>query len=117
LPADLALKLSAAARVVIDIVMRGAAERAGGICRNVTGFAFLGFDRFYGFAIAEEVVSVPELPVLFDEWFDDRKFIREELLVFRAVEFIVSPLLKRNVSANKKNEPANLLILFLNDFK
>ena len=113
MPADLALKLSAAARVVIDIVMRGAAERAGGICRNVTGFAFLGFDWFYGFAIAEEVVSVPELPVLFD----DRKFIREELLVFRAVEFIVSPLLKRNVSANKKNEPANLLILFLNDFK
>lgn len=117
MPADLALKLSAAARAVIDIVMRGAAERAGGICRNVTGFAFLGFDRLYGFAIAEEVVSVPELPVLFDEWFDDRKFIREELLVFRAVEFIVSPLLKRNVSANKKNEPANLLILFLNDFK
>ena len=90
MPADLALKLSAAARAVIDMVVRGAAERAGGICRNVTGFAFLGFDRFYGFAIAEEVVSVPELPVLFDEWFDDRKFIREGLLVFRAVEFIVN---------------------------
>ena len=117
MPADLALKLSAAARVVIDIVMRGAAERAGGICRNVTGFAFLGFDRFYGFAIAEEVVSVPELPVLLDERFDDREFIREELLVFRAVEFIMGPLLKRNVSANKKNEPANWLRLFLNDFK
>ena len=38
-------------------------------------------------------------------------------MVFRAVEFIMSPLLKRNVSADKKNEPANLLILFLNNFK
>ena len=74
-------------------------------------------DGVYGFAIAEEVVSVPKLPVLFEEWLDDRELIREELLIFRAVEFIVSPLLKRNVSANKKNEPANLLILFLNDFK
>ncbi len=74
-------------------------------------------DGFYGFAIAEEVVSVPKLPVLFEEWLDDRELIREELLIFRAVEFIVSPLLKRNVSANKKNEPAELLILFLNDFK
>ena len=110
MPADLALKLSTAARVVIDIVMRGAAERAGGICRNVTGFAFLGFDRFYGFAIGVEVVSVPGLPVLFDEWFDDRKFIREELLVFRAVEVIVSQLLKKNVSENKNNETANFLI-------
>lgn len=117
MPADLTLKLSAAAGVVIDVVMRGAAERADGISRNVTWFAFLRFDWFYGFAVAEEVVFVPELPVLFEEWFDDREFIREELLIFRAVEFIMGPLLKRDVSANKKNEPANLLILFLNDFK
>ncbi|MCI9647762.1 MAG: hypothetical protein HFH40_13405 [Lachnospiraceae bacterium] len=54
------------------------------------GFAFLGFGWFDSFAIAEEAVSVPEPPVLFDEWFDDRKFIREGLLVFRAVEFIVN---------------------------
>lgn len=97
--------------------MRGAAERTDNICRNVTGFAFVGLDWFYGFAVAEEVVFAPNLPVLFEEWFDDRELIREELLIFRAVEFIMSPLLKRNVSANKKNEPANLLILFLNDFK
>ncbi len=77
----------------------------------------MGLDWFYGFAVAEEVIFVPNLPVLFEEWFDDRELIREELLIFRAVEFIMSPLLKRNVSANKKNEPANLLILFLNDFK
>lgn len=97
--------------------MRGAAERTDNICRNVTGVAFVGLDWFYGFAVAEEVIFVPNLPVLFEEWFDDRELIREELLIFRAVEFIMSPLLKRNVSANKKNEPANLLILFLNDFK
>ena len=49
LPADLTLKLSAAAGVIIDVVMRGATERADGICRNVTGFAFVGLDWFYGF--------------------------------------------------------------------
>lgn len=72
MPADFAQKLSAAAGVVIDVIMRGAAERTDGICRNVTGLAFVGLDWFYGFAIAEEVVFVPELPVLFEEWFDDR---------------------------------------------
>ena len=97
--------------------MRGAAERADGICRNVTGFAFLGFDWFYGSAVAEEVVFVPELPVLFDERFNDREFIGEGFLVFWAVYIIMSPLLKRNVSADKENKPADLFVLFLNDSK
>jgi len=49
------------------------------------------------------------VPVLFDEWFDDRKFVREELLVFRAVKFLMSPLLERDVSTEKENKPAEEL--------
>ena len=117
MPADLALKLSAAAGIVIEVVMRGAAERADGVRGNVTGLAFMRLDGFNGFAVAEAVVFVPELPVLFDKRFDDREFVCEELLVFRAMEFFMCPLLERDVSADKKNKPADLLILFLNDFK
>ena len=56
-------------------------------------------------------------PVLFDEGLDDRKLISEEFLVLRAVDFIMSPLFQRNISADKENKPADLLILFLNDVK
>lgn len=33
------------------------------------------------------------------------------------VDFVMCPLFERHVSANKKNKPANLLILFLNDIE
>ena len=82
-----------------------------------TLLTFLSFYRFHGFAITEQVVFVPESPVLFDEGFDDRKLISEEFLVLRAVDFIMSPLFQRNISADKENKPADLLILFLNDVK
>ena len=102
LPADLALELTAAARVVINILMGCAAKRAYGIC---------------WFAIAETIVFVLELPVLLDEGFDNGQLVGKKLLVFGAVEFIVSPLLERDVSADKENKPADLAILFLNDVK
>lgn len=74
-------------------------------------------DRFYSFAIAETIVFVPEQPVLLDERFDDRQFVREEPLILRAVDLIVSPLFERDISADKEDEPADLAILFLNDVK
>ena len=117
LPADLALELTAAARVVINILMGCAAKRAYGICWDCTLLAFVRLDRFYGFAIAETVILVPEFPVLFDEGLDDRQFVREEFLILRAVDFIMGPLFERDVSADKENKPADLAILFLNDVK
>lgn len=60
-------------------------------------------------------IFVPELPVLFDKWLDEGKFIGEKLLIFRAVEFIMSPLFEGDVSADEKNNPADLPVLFLND--
>ena len=47
--------------------------------------------------------------------FDDWKFVREELLILRAVDLIMSRLLERDISADKVNKPADLAILFLND--
>ena len=69
------------------------------------------------FSVTESVVLVPEFPVLFDEGLDDRKLISEEFLVLRAVNFVMSPLFQRNISADKENKPADLLMLFLNDSK
>ena len=84
---------------------------------DCTLLAFVRLDRFYGFAIAETIVFVLELPVLLDEGFDNGQLVGKKLLVFGAVEFIVSPLLERDVSADKENKPADLAILFLNDVK
>ena len=117
LSTDLTFELTASAGVIIDVLMWSAAERAYRIFGNRAGFAFLGFDRLDRLAIAETIVFVPELPVLFDERFYDRQFISEEFLVFRAVYFIMSPLFQRNISADKENKPADLLMLFLNDVK
>ena len=117
LAADFAFELSTTTSIVVDVLMRSSAKRARDIFRNSTVFTFLSFYRFHGFAITEQVVFVPESPVLFDEGFDDRKLISEEFLVLRTVDFIMSPLFQRNISADKENKPADLLILFLNDVK
>lgn len=39
------------------------------------------------------------------------QLICKKLLIFWVVEFIMSPLLERNISADKKNKPADLLML------
>ena len=115
--ADLAFELSATTSIIVDVLMRGPAKRTYGVFRNGADLTLLGFDRFHSFAVTESVVFVPELPVLFEKRFDDRKLIGKELLVFWAVELIMSPLFQRNISANKENKPADLLILFLNNVK
>jgi len=91
--------------------MWGAAERADGVCGDIMSLAFLGFDWLYGLAVTKKVVFVPELPVLFDEGFDDGQLIGEGFLVFGAVDFVMSPLFKRDVSADIKYQPADLLML------
>ena len=117
LSADLAFELSTTAGIVIDVFMRGTAERAYDIYWYSTFLAFLGFYGLEGFSIAEAVILVPEFPVLFDEGLDNRQFVREEFLILGAVDFIMGPLFERDVSADKENKPADLAILFLNDSK
>ncbi len=57
---------------------------------------------FYSIAIAETVVFIPELPVLFDEWLDNGQLISKEFLILGAVELVMSSLLERNVSTDKE---------------
>lgn len=93
-------------------------EYTHGIFRNGTGLTFVRFDwLFHGFSVTESVVLVPEFPVLYDEGLDDRKLISEEFLVLRAADLVMNPLFQRNISEDKENKPADLLILFLNDSK
>ena len=79
--------------------MGGTTEGADGIFRN--GFTIAPLNRRHSFTIAPGVVLQKELPVLFDKRFDDRELIHFELLVFRRVRVIKSPLLERDVSADK----------------
>ena len=117
LAADLAFELATAAGIVVDVLMRSSAERADSVFGNRTGLALVRLDWFHSFSIAEPVVLVPELPILLDEWFDDGQFVGKEFLVFGAEGFIVGPLPERDISADEKNKPADLAILFLNDVK
>ncbi len=109
------LELSPATGVIVNVLLWGTTERADGIGRDVTGLAFLGFDGFYSFAIAQTIGFIPELPVLFEKGFDDGKLIRKEFLILWAVKVVMCALLERNVSTKKENEPLYLLVLFLND--
>lgn len=92
LSTDLAFKLTTATGVIVDVFMGSPTKRAYGIFRNSAGLTLLGSDGFYSFAITETVILVPELPILFDEGLDDKKFIGKELLVFWTMELIMSPL-------------------------
>ena len=112
LPTDLALVLSVSAIVIIEIVVRSAAERTDGILRD--GFPVTALDRPDGFAILPGVVFQEELPVVFDKGLDDREAVSGRLLVFRGVVSIEGPLLERAISAEKVQEPANIFVLFLN---
>ena len=112
LSTDLALVLSVAAIIIIEIVVGSATEWTDGILGN--GFPIAPLDRPDGFAIFPEVVFQEELPVLFEEGLDDREAVSVEFLVFRGVWIIEGPLLERDISADKVQEPANRFILFLN---
>ena len=117
LTTDLTFELTASAGIIVDVFMWSTTKGTYGIFRNRACLTLLRFDGFDSFAITKPIILVPELPVLLDKRFDDRKLISEELLIFGAVDFIMSPLFQRNISADKENKPADLLILFLNNSK
>ena len=115
LSADFALILSVTAVVVIDEMMRCTTQRAYCIYRNT--FPVSALYRFQGFVVLPLIVFKKELPVLFDEGFDDGKFIHFKLLIFWRMRIIKSPLFERNISADKVKKPADLLMLVLNKGK
>ncbi len=115
LSTDFTKELAMAAIIVVNVVVRSPAKRADGIVRD--GFAIPALNRLHRLAIFPLVVFEEKLPVLFDKGFDNGKCIRLELLVFRGVRVIKSPLLKRDISADEVNQPTILLIKVLNSFQ
>jgi hypothetical protein len=79
LSADFALVLSIATVIIVKIMMGSPTKWADGIRRNVGRSVSL--DGFCWFAIFPEIVLKKELPVLFDEGYDDRQAVSSEFLV------------------------------------
>lgn len=90
LSADLALVLSAASIIVIDVVMRRATEGTEDIFGN--GTAIAAPDGSDGLSILPLVVFEKELPVLPNERLDDREFVHFKFLVFRRMGIVIGPL-------------------------
>ena len=99
LAADLALVLPVAAVIIVDVMVRSTTERTDGIFRNRP--AITSLDGFHGSAILPEIVFEEELPVLFNEGFDNREFVDFEFLVLRGMGIVKSPLFERDVSAEE----------------
>ena len=99
LPTDFALVLPVAAVIIVDETVRGATEGTDDIFRDRS--AITPLDGFDGSAILPEIVFEKELPVLFDEGFDDRELVDPEFLILRGVGIVKSPLLERDVSADE----------------
>ena len=99
LAADFALVLPVAAVIIVDVMVRSAAERTDGIFRDRS--AITPLDGFHRSAILPEIVFEEELPVLFDEGFDNRELVDLEFLILRGVGIVKSPLLERDVSADE----------------
>ena len=59
------------------------------------------------------IVFEEKLPVLSDKGFDDRKFINFKFLVFGGMGLIKGPLFKRDISADKVEQPAIHMIKVL----
>ena len=99
LAADFALVLPVAAVIIVEVMVRSAAERTDGIFRDRP--AITSLDGFHGSAILPEIVFEEELPVLFHEGFDDREFVDPEFLILRGVGVVKSPLFERDISADE----------------
>jgi len=99
LPTDFTEIFATSTGVVVDILMRGTADRADSRFRNSPSIPSV--DRFDRLLVLPLVVLEQELPVLFFKRDDERRLVNRELLVLRGTAVIKRPLLKRDVSADK----------------
>ena len=112
--ADLAQELAFGTIVAVEVLGRGVTARALRIGRN-TAFAAPA-NRPELAAVVGALVFTPEvLPVLFLQGDDPWELIRFELLVLWGMCLIISPLLERDVSADKTEKPAFLIIKIIDD--
>ena len=114
--ADLTEELPFGTVVTVDVVGGCIAAGASGICRYRT--VFPAEHRSQDLPVVSPLVFTSQMfPVLVRNGNDLREYIRFELLIFRGVRIIESPLLKRNVSTDTVKKYANNLLLVLNVIK
>ena len=112
--ADLAQELAFGTVVAVEVLGRSVTAGAVRIGRD-PAFAAPA-DRLQLTAVVRALVFTPEvLPVLLLQRDDPGKLIRFELLVLWGVDLIVSPLPERDVSADKTEKPAFLIIKIIDD--
>ena len=99
LSANFALILAIAAVVIVDVMMRSPTKRTYDVFGN--GSPITALNRFNRLSVLPLIIFEKELPILFDEGFDDRKLINLEFLILWRVGIIESPLLERDISADK----------------
>ena len=110
---DFAFDLTGFPVVAVKIRLRGSAAGADAVRWDITGFT--ADNRLDGLAITIGKVRDEELPIPFivvDE--DFGKFINFEFLILGGMGIIKSPLFERDISADKVDEPAILLVKILN---
>lgn len=110
---DLAEELALGTIVFVEERLRGITARAGAIIRNVTLTAAADRTDLLAielFVVRDKIFVSPVLPKVGDQ----REFINCELLVLWGMGVIKSPLFERDISADKVNQPAVLVIKDLN---
>ena len=107
--ADLAHQLTGFAVVTVQVRLRSLTGRAGTFFRNVAfGTALYRSDRLSVFpcVVTVKILPVPVLVMVNDLW----QLVHLELLVLGGMGIIEGPLFERNISADKVDQPAVLLI-------
>ena len=111
--ANLAFKLPGPAVIAVKKRLRGTTGRAGAVLWDVTFFT--ACNGFYlnivsVFKVRDEETPVPFMLDDLDIW----KLIHFKFLIFWGMGIIESPLLERDISADKVYQPAVLLVKILN---
>ena len=115
--ANLALKLTFGTIVLVEIDLRCIASGAFAIVRDIafrtTPYRLDGLIiRITPLKISHEIPVIPWLNIQ-----DQRELINLKFLIFGRMRILISPLFKRNISTDKVDQPAVLLIELVDDFK
>ena len=113
---DFTKKLSLRTIVFVKKRLWSSTARAGAVIRDIAFRPATDRTNLFTitlFVVKDEIFIVPILP----EVCNPREFIYLEFLIFRGMGIIESPLLKRNIFADKVEKPTKLFMLVLNKLK
>ena len=113
---DFAEKLSFGTIILIKERFRSITTRTAAAVRDIAGRATTDGKNLLTVALFVVRNEIFERPIL-AEVRNQGKFINLEFLILLGMGIIESPLLKRDISTDKVNKPANLFMLVLNELK